>query len=282
MRTVKEYDFVPLTPGPPGRLRWAFRKVGPLYQVRGVGKYRDLVIEPRWGWESLYRMLSSAFGLEEGRGGVEGIEDAVRNRFLKLVEEYARERVGYREAFNVYGRGRILPHRYDPLKPADLPAVGDEMGTPVEVLWLRYLLHLMGYDVDDYEEPPEGAFRLKFYEEPEEEVWKLAYVIYSGMFGWGNVGFLVNTPYLFEEYVGRRFGGRRVGDMEWDIRPDFVLKDGTPMDAKYKVHPTRSDVYQAFTYATLLGKERAVLVYPMVEERDIRLGDVLIEVRAAF
>ena len=282
MRKVREYNLVPLSFRPPERLRWAFRRVGPLYQVRGVGKYRDLVIEPRWGWENLYRMLGTVFGLEEGRGGLEEIGEAVKERFRTLVEEYSRSHSGYRERENYRGIGRVLPHRYDPLKPTVLPAVGDEMGRPREVLWLHYLLREMGYEVAEYEVPPEGAFRMKFLDEPAEEVWKLAYVIEAGMFGTGERGFLLNTPYLFEEYVGREFGGVRARPMDWDIRPDFVLEDGTPMDAKYKVRPTRADVYQVFTYATLMGSRRAVLVYPRVSPTSITLGGVRVEIRSAF
>ena len=282
MVKVREYDLVPLGFGPPKRLRWAFRRVGSLYQVRGVGKYRDLIVEPRWGWDVLYRMLGRVFSLEEGGGGVEGIGEAVKGRFRRLVERYSRSRLGYRERENYRGIGRVLPHRYDPLRPTVLPAVGDEMGPPREVLWLNYLLKRMGYEVADYEVPPEGAFRLKFLEEPTEEVWKLAYVIEAGMFGEGDRGFLLNTPYLFEEYVGKEFGGVRAKPMEWDIKPDFVLEDGSPMDAKYKVRPTRSDVYQVFTYATLMGSRRAVLVYPKVPSTVITLGEVRVEVRSAF
>ncbi len=282
MRRVREYDFVPLNFRPPRRLRWAFRKVGSLYQVRGVGKYRDLTVEPRWGWESLYRMLGTVFGLEEGGGGTEGVVEAIRERFRRLVEEYSKGHAGYRTKENDRGIGRLLPHRYDPLRPTVLPAVGDDLGEPKEILWLNYLLKEMGYEVSEYEVPPEGAFRMKFLDEPTEEVWKLAYVIEAGMFGAGDRGFLLNTPYLFEEYVGREFGGVRVRPMEWGIRPDFVLGDGTPMDAKYKVRPTRADVYQAFTYATLMGSRRALLVYPKVVRTDVTLGEVKVEIRGAF
>ncbi len=278
VRRVREYAFVSFRGRIPRRLRWAFRKVGPLYQVRGVGKYGDLVIEPRWGWESVYRMLDGAFATEEGPGGMEGVEARLREKLLRLVEEYGRERIGYRERFNPYGRGKLLPHRYDPLKPAELPALGDEMDKPREILWLNYLLHVLGYGVVEYEVPPEGAFRLKLYEEPGEEVWKLAYTIWSGMFGVGDRGFLLNTPYLFEEYVGREFGASRPKPLEGGIRPDFLVDGKVPLDAKYKPHPTRSDIYQAFTYAVLLGSDRAILAYPFTDREEIKLGSVTISI----
>jgi len=249
-----------------------------VYQVRGVGKFMDLEIRPRWGWGLLERMLRSVLRVLPGEGGIEGIPEAVANRFKEAVEDYAKSRIGYRYDMNYEGRGRLLPHLYDPTRPLNLPALGERIGRPRELLWLYALLRRLGYDVPEYEEPPPGAFRLKFMEEPREVVWKLAYLLDAGMFGAGDRGFLINTPYIYEEYVGSLFGGRRPGRSEWGIRPDFIVGDGIPLDAKYKTSVARADIYQAFTYATLLGSRRAMLVYPRIRSESVRLGDVRVDI----
>jgi len=275
---VKEYGYVHINWEIPHPLRWAFRKVGTQYQVRGAGKVHDLIIEPRWGWDLIHRMILGTVSVHVGRGGFEGVEESLKERFRQLVLSYVRERIGYREYLNYEGRGKLLPHRYDPLHPTELPASGEEIGVARESLWLWYLLRRLGYDVPRYEKPPPGAIRMKFLEEPREEVWKLAYLLELGMFGSGeSSGFLLNTSYLFEEYVGKLFGGKRV-KLSVDLKPDFLLPSGVPLDAKYKEKPTRCDIYQAFTYAVYAKTRKAILVFPKTERKTLRMGDVTVEI----
>jgi 5-methylcytosine-specific restriction enzyme subunit McrC len=93
--------------------------------------------------------------------------------------------------------------------------------------------------------------------------------------------FLIDMPRLFERFVGEwlsrelhrrsdyvvRCAPRHsVGERNWFI-PDVLLMDGTGrpcivLDTKYKLEIRRDDVNQVIAYATKVGCQEAVLVYP--------------------
>lgn len=282
MKRVKEFSYIRLTENPLEYLKWAFRKVGKnLYQVRGAGKIYDYEIEPRWGWEVIYEMLKKVYNIK-GYGGVDGIKEEIKGEFLRLYEKFVKSVKGYTIIENKRGIGKIMLERYKVYKVFEIPARKHSLGLPEEVLYLNYILNLLGLDVDEYIKVHPHFFKFKYLQDSEnKKLWLLAYLISVGIFGYGKLGFLINTPLLFEEFVGEVYGGRRYkGDKL--IKPDYILNDYTPLDAKYKSKVQRSDVYQAFTYAKVLGVNRVILVYPKIKPKVITLGDVSVFVEGVW
>jgi len=273
VKKIREFSYVRFKKEFPKSLRWAFRRLGKgTFQIRGAGKVFDYEVEPRWGWEMIYAILRELYHLE-GKGGYGEIYGWIKREFLRLYEEVAEER-GYREEENRKGLGKIILWKYKPHKFLEIPAKKYILGRSEDVLYLNFVLKVLGFDVEDFVKVPPTFFKVRYMRDGRK-IWLLSYLILSGVFGYGETGFLVNTPFLFEEFVGKIYGGRRFLGKGF-IKPDFVLEDGTPIDAKYKVRVQRSDIYQAFAYAKILGKSRAILVYPKVKPRVITLGDVSI------
>ncbi len=273
MKRVREFSYVKFKGEIPRNLRWAFKRSGKgIFQVRGAGKIFDYEIEPRWGWERIYLMLNEVHKFE-GKGGEGYISEWVKDEFLRLYREVLTER-GYREEENKRGLGRIILRKFKPYRFLEIPARKYILGFSEDVLYLNYVLKVLGFEVEEFVSVPPDFFKVKYLREGKK-VWLMAYLILSGVFGYGEKGFLVNTPFLFEEFVGKIYKGKRFSKKGLII-PDFVLSDGTPLDAKYKIRVQRSDIYQAFTYAKVLGKNRAILVYPELKPRVLTLGDVSI------
>jgi hypothetical protein len=273
VRKVREFSYVRIREKIPKSLKWAFRRLGNgLFQVRGAGKAFDYEIEPRWGWEKIYEIFRDLYKVE-GKGGKLGIYEWVKGEFLRLYGEVLEEK-GYREEENKRGLGRIMIWKYKPHRFLEIPARRYVLGPSEDVLYLNFVLKVLGFDVGEFVEVPANFFKVRYLREGKK-IWLLSYLILSGVFGYGEEGFLVNTPFLFEEFVGKIYGGKRIFGKGF-IKPDFLLEDGTPLDAKYKERVQRSDIYQAFAYAKILGKNRAILVYPKVKPKVITLGDVSI------
>lgn len=282
MRIVKEFSYIKLPENPPRYLKWAFRKVAnDLYQIRGAGKIYDYEVLPRWGWEVIYEMLKKLYNIK-GFGGFDGIKEEIKEEFLRLYGKFVEDVKGYRITENKRGIGKIMLERYKVYKFFEIPAKKHILGLPGEILYLNYVLHILGFKVDEYLKVQPEFFKVKYLTDDKNgKLWLLAYLILAGVFGYGNLGFLINTHLLFEEFVGEVYGGKRYkGDTF--IKPDYVLKDNTPLDAKYKIKVQRSDVYQAFTYAKVLGVNRAILVYPKVKPKVITLGDVSVFIEGIF
>ncbi|MEO0164312.1 MAG: hypothetical protein ABIL51_07605 [candidate division WOR-3 bacterium] len=282
MKRIKEFSYIKLPENPPKYLKWAFRKVGKnVYQIRGAGKIFDYEVLPRWGWEVIYEMLKRVYNIK-GFGGFDGVKDEIKGVFLRLYGEFVKNVKGYTITENKRGVGRVMLEKYKIYRVFEIPAKKHSLGLPEDVLYLNYILHLLGFEVDEYMKVQPEFFKVKYLQDSEnKKLWLLAYLISIGVFGYGYSGFLINTPLLFEEFVGEVYGGKRYkGDKL--IKPDYILEDNTPLDAKYKTKVQRLDVYQAFTYAKVLGVNRAILVYPKIKPKVITLGDVSVFVEGVF
>ncbi|MCS7245793.1 MAG: McrC family protein [candidate division WOR-3 bacterium] len=65
-----------------------------------------------------------------------------------------------------------------------------------------------------------------------------------------------------------------------NIRPDFMI-NGIPVDAKYKFSIENPDIYQAFTYASVFGKNLCILIYPYLEY-EININNIKIKAISIF
>ncbi len=83
--------------------------------------------------------------------------------------------------------------------------------------------------------------------------------------------FLVDTARLFESYVLHLL--ERGFDVQYQrqfktgpvtIRPDFIV-NGSPADAKYRFAIDNGDIYQAISYAVILGSSKVFLLYPYLD-----------------
>ncbi len=281
MKIVREFSPVKLHSKPPEHLKWAFVRFGKYYIIRGAGKIYDYDVRPRWGWEVIYEMIDRLYKVP-GKGGAIGVFESIKKEFLSLYERFSSKEKGYIQILNKRGIGKILLHKYKIHKMFEIPAKKNVLEKSEDILYLNYVLRILGFDVPIYKIPNEGFLRRKmFYDTENRKIWQLAYLIISGIFGYGNQGFVVNTPLLFEEFVGKIYNGERFKGYGM-IKPDFIVEGNVPLDAKYKPEVRRGDIYQAFTYAKVLESNRAILVYPKVKPDAITISDITIFVESVW
>ncbi len=259
-----------------------------------VGEWR-VIIRPRLEASDFMRILFS-LGMatdmqDEGFDGVHLFEEMALFYLMQLRRALLTHgpprayRPRIREGLYVRGKvERIFPHRIrqkvwemGPVPRASLLLRAARIAASVIPERGFYLLREIEALMGAVEEGHNSDFTDIPRDEPYRSLVLLARTILEGggiHTGHGSspsFSFFVNTARLFEFYALKTLS--REFDVEYQrsfstdgfvIRPDFVI-GRIPADAKYRFSMDNSDIYQAISYAVILGSDRVFLLYPYLQ-----------------
>ena len=133
-------------------------------------------------------------------------------------------------------------------------------------------------------------FKPQYQLNPPEEyanLFRLANFILDSRFMVLPNGLFINNFSLFEQFVYKvlyknyfTLYQQEIKVDKITLKPDFII-NGIPIDAKYKFSIENSDIYQAFTYGSVISKNLSILIYPYLEY-EINIQNVKIKAIPIF